>query len=73
MPLKLYRDSQLCEPSTFEEQTLFDYCRIQNIDITMEQRDGQFWLHSDNEKERPIGISLDADLKRHEEYLKKSS
>jgi 16S rRNA (guanine1516-N2)-methyltransferase len=34
---------------------------------------GQFWLHSDNPKERPIGIELDSELSRHEEYFKKSS
>lgn len=39
----------------------------------MEWINGQFWLHSDNPKERPIGIGIDRELLRHEEFFKKSS
>lgn len=34
---------------------------------------GQLWLHSDETRERPIGIEIDRELKRHEEYFKRSS
>lgn len=39
----------------------------------LELRNGQYWLHSDNPKENPIGIEIDRELIRHEEYFKKSS
>jgi 16S rRNA (guanine1516-N2)-methyltransferase len=42
-------------------------------DLTFEWINGQFWLHSDLPKEKPIGIEIDRELKRHEEYFKKSS
>jgi 16S rRNA (guanine1516-N2)-methyltransferase len=39
----------------------------------LEWINGQYWLHSDNPKENPIGIEIDRELTRHEEYFKKSS
>ena len=40
---------------------------------SLEWINGQYWLHSDNPKENPIGIEIDRELTRHEEYFKKSS
>jgi 16S rRNA (guanine1516-N2)-methyltransferase len=39
----------------------------------LEWINGQYWLHSDNPKENPIGIEIDRELARHDEYFKKSS
>lgn len=39
----------------------------------LEWMNGQYWLHSDIPKENPIGIEIDRELSRHEEYFKKSS
>jgi 16S rRNA (guanine1516-N2)-methyltransferase len=39
----------------------------------LEWINGQYWLHSDNPKENPIGIEIDRELSRHEDYFKKSS
>jgi 16S rRNA (guanine1516-N2)-methyltransferase len=59
------------QDSEFQEVRLF--CEQQNLSITFEWIDGQYWLHSDGPKERPIGIQIDRELKRHEEYFKRSS
>lgn len=42
-------------------------------DLVFEWINGQFWLHSDISKEKPIGMEIDRELQRHEEYFKKSS
>jgi len=49
------------------------FCEQQNLSITFEWIDGQYWLHSDGPKERPIGIQIDRELRRHEDYFKRSS
>ena len=46
---------------------------ITGADSTFEWINGQFWLHSDDPKERPIGIEIDKILDRHLEYFRKSS
>lgn len=61
----------LTESSDF--QHLQQFCRDHQLAITLEWMDGQYWLHSDDEKERPIGIQIDRELIRHEDYFKKSS
>lgn len=43
------------------------------IDLAFEWKDGQYWLHSDRNEERAIGIEIDRELTRHEEFFKKSS
>lgn len=58
-------DAQFSELNNFSVQ--------QGIDLVFEWIDGQYWLHSDVPKERPIGIEFDKELLRHEEYFKKSS
>ena len=46
---------------------------ITGADSTFEWINGQFWLHSDDPIERPIGIEIDKILDRHLEYFRKSS
>ncbi len=43
------------------------------INLSFEWKEGQFWLHSDRTEERAIGIEIDRELARHEEFFKKSS
>lgn len=62
---------KLTESSEF--QHLQQFCFHHQLAITLEWLDGQYWLHSDDEKERPIGIQIDRELIRHEEYFKKNS
>jgi 16S rRNA (guanine1516-N2)-methyltransferase len=61
----------LTESSDF--QHLQEFCQHHQLTITLEWLDGQYWLHSDDQKERPIGIQIDRELARHQEYFKKSS
>lgn len=58
---------------TSEFQQLNNYCEQAGLFLTLEWKDGQYWLHSDEEKERPIGIQIDRELKRHEDFFKQSS
>ncbi len=46
---------------------------IAGADSTFEWINGQFWLHSDDPKEKPIGIEIDRILERHLEFFRKSS
>ena len=48
------------------------FCSENQRNLTFEWIDGQFWLHSDLPKERPIGIAIDAELDRHEVYFRKA-
>lgn len=73
MTLKLIKDGSLLSLEGPEYFELNKFCENSVIDLTFEWIDGQFWLHSDIPKERPIGIEFDRELIRHEEYLKKSS
>lgn len=58
-------DAQFLELNNFSIQ--------QGIDLVFEWINGQYWLHSDIPKENPIGIEIDKELIRHEEFFKKSS
>jgi 16S rRNA (guanine1516-N2)-methyltransferase len=46
---------------------------IAGADSTFEWINGQFWLHSDDPREKPIGIEIDRILDRHLEFFRKSS
>jgi 16S rRNA (guanine1516-N2)-methyltransferase len=46
---------------------------LSGTDATFEWKDGQYWLHSDDPKEKPIGIEVDKILDRHLEFFRKSS
>ena len=70
MTLKLIKDGVFQDSPP---KNLLDFCEEQKLDVTFEWINGQYWLHSDKEGERPIGIEIDAELSRHQEYFKKSS
>lgn len=71
MALRLLKNGSEIPPSTPLEEEVARFCQDQ--DITLEWLDGQWWLHSDQPKERPIGIEFDRELERHLTYFKKSS
>jgi hypothetical protein len=52
---------------------LNNFCLEHNFISTIEWIDGQYWLHSDNNKERPIGVQIDKELDRHLDFFKRSS
>lgn len=56
-----------------EFKRLNNYCESQSLFLTLEWDKGQYWLHSDDSKERPIGIEIDRELERHEDFFKKAS
>ena len=70
MTLKLIKDGVLQDDLP---QNLLAFCEEHKLDVTFEWIRGQYWLHSDNADERPIGIEIDSELNRHQEYFKKSS
>lgn len=73
MSLKFIRDGKEFAADSAEEKSLVVFCENLPFEIKFEWINGQYWLHSDNEKERPIGIEIDKELRRHEEFFKKSS
>lgn len=74
MTLKLIKEGRLL-PLMENRQIneLNKFCSLRNLELVFEWIDGQFWLHSDNPNENPIGIEIDRELSRHEEFFKKSS
>lgn len=56
-----------------EFRHLNDHCEKTGLSLILEWIDGQYWLHSDDEKEKPIGIQIDRELSRHEAFFKSSS
>ena len=71
MNLKVIGGALTFETSEF--QRLNNYCESEGLHLTLEWINGQYWLHSDDEKERPIGIQIDQELERHDEFFKRSS
>lgn len=72
MALILLRDGNSLSPVGEEEASLAHFCERLDFDIKFEWINGQYWLHSDNEKERPISVEIDKELSRHEEFFKKA-
>lgn len=73
MPVKILKEGK-----SISENIPFmrDMCRFSDhssLDLTFEWIDGQFRLHSDRAPELPIGIDIDQELQRHEEYFKRNS
>ena len=58
---------------TEEVSKLQRFCLEQELALTLEWLEGQYWLHSDEKGELPIGIQVDQTLERHLQYFKKSS
>lgn len=74
MPVKLIKEGSLLPlPDERQINELNKFCSQHNFDLVFEWVNGQFWLHSDVPGEKPIGIEIDRELKRHEEFFKKSS
>ena len=71
MNLKVIGGSLTADTSEFQQ--LNKYCNSQDLHPTLEWKNGQYWLHSDDLKEKPIGISVDQELERHEEFFKRAS
>lgn len=71
--IKLLKDGIELPSEGDEFLTLNKFSIELGQELVFEWINGQFWLHSDIPKEKPIGIEIDRELTRHEEYFKKSS
>jgi 16S rRNA (guanine1516-N2)-methyltransferase len=63
MPVIFLKDGNVVPPEI----------NLPGVNATFEWKNGQYWLHSDDPKEKPIGIEIDRTLERHQEFFKKSS
>jgi 16S rRNA (guanine1516-N2)-methyltransferase len=73
MTLKMIKNGALLSEIDQEFSEIHTFCQDQDIDLTFEWMNGQYWLHSDQRGENPIGIEIDKTLQRHDEFFKKSS
>ena len=73
MALQLIKDGRSISNEDRQFFELNKFCSENSLSLTFEWIGGQFWLHSDIPKENPIGIEIDRELERHEEYFKRSS
>ena len=73
MALKLLKNGEEILPTTKSELRLQEFCQRTGMSCVLEWKSGQYWLHSDREEENSFSIMIDEELKRHEEYFKKSS
>jgi hypothetical protein len=73
MAITFLRDGVKLPTDEAHYPELNNFSLNEGIDLTFEWINGQYWLHSDIPKENPIGIEIDRELTRHEEYFKKSS
>jgi hypothetical protein len=71
MTVTFLRDGHQIEMEDGEE--LNSYSLKFDIPLIFEWKAGQFWLHSNREKENPIGIEVDRELERHMAFFKKNS
>ncbi len=61
------------ESDSSEFRHLNKYCENVGVHHTLEWIGGQYWLHSDDDNENPIGIQIDRELSRHTAFFKSSS
>ncbi len=73
MALILIKDGLTLNSETPEFSDLNRFSLTLDRDLKFEWIRNQFWLHSDIPHENPIGIEIDQELNRHEEYFRKSS
>ncbi len=73
MAITILRDGVKVPTDDAQFSELNNFSVKQGMDLVFEWINGQYWLHSDIPKENPIGIEIDRELTRHEEYFKKSS
>jgi 16S rRNA (guanine1516-N2)-methyltransferase len=71
MTVNFIRDGLPIIPENSE--VVRDFCLKNQLNVTLEWIKGQYWLHSDLPGERPIGIEIDLELERHQNYFKKNS
>lgn len=67
------KEGQFLSSDNCQFLELNNFCSEENLDLTFEWIEGQFWLHSDLPHENPIGIKIDQELERHLDFFKKSS
>lgn len=73
MALQLIKENRLISAESDDELDLQLFCEEKKLSVTFVWINGQYYLHSDQEKERPITIEIDQELHRHEEFFKRSS
>src|SRR5690554_6196932 len=73
MALRLLKNGANVSIPPGKEEELRLFCEKNHLSVTLEWLSGQWWLHSTVEKERPIGIEIDRELERHQNYFKKNS
>ncbi len=71
--IKLIKEGRILPTNGPEFDDLNKFSGQLGRELVFEWLEGQYWLHSDLPRERPIGIEIDKELFRHEEYFKKSS
>ncbi len=71
--IKLIKEGRILPTNGPEFDDLNKFSEQLGRELVFEWLEGQYWLHSDLPRERPIGIEIDKELVRHEEYFKKSS
>lgn len=71
--IKLIKEGNLLSADGPEFEELNKFSAQLGRELVFEWIGGQFWLHSDLPPEKPIGIEIDRELSRHEDYFKKSS
>lgn len=73
MALKIINGEKFLTPEDPALLKLKEFCEAGPQEFTVEWREGQFWLHSNIPKERPISLEVDRELSRHEDFFRKSS
>lgn len=73
MALILIKEGLTLDTNSLEFSDLNRFSLTLERDLKFEWIRNQFWLHSDIPHENPIGIEIDHELTRHEEYFRKSS
>lgn len=71
MTINFIRDGQNIIPD--HTHVLRRYGNEHQLNLTLEWMNGQYWLHSDLQEEKPISIFPDEELSRHVDYFKRSS
>jgi 16S rRNA (guanine1516-N2)-methyltransferase len=72
MNLHFLHNGQLRPAATADELQLAQLY-AEETPQTLEWINGQYWWHSNRSGEKPIGIEVDRELERHEQFFRKSS
>jgi 16S rRNA (guanine1516-N2)-methyltransferase len=73
MAIKLIKDGRDVPLAEVPEAEILSECQNLDLECVLEWDRGQWWLHSDRPEEKPIGIEVDAVLRRHEEFFLRNS